>query len=71
VSRRSAYVALWVPNGLIVGCESLFVAYSPQHVHGRGHRKDRGPRLRGHVLNAVEDWGELIEANDLEGTPDE
>ena len=23
--------ALWVPNGLIVGCESLFVAYAPRH----------------------------------------
>ena len=22
---------LWVPNGLIVGCESLFVAYAPRH----------------------------------------
>jgi predicted MFS family arabinose efflux permease len=22
---------MWVPNGLIVGCESLFVAYSPRH----------------------------------------
>ncbi len=24
--RRYVYLALWVPNGLIVGCESLFVA---------------------------------------------
>jgi len=31
VSRRYVYLALWVPNGLIVGCESLFVAYSPRH----------------------------------------
>ena len=23
--------ALWVPNGLIVGCESLFVSYAPRH----------------------------------------
>jgi predicted MFS family arabinose efflux permease len=30
-ARRSVYLALWVPNGLIVGCESLFVAYSPRH----------------------------------------
>lgn len=27
--RRRVYLALWVPNGLIVGCESLFVPYSP------------------------------------------
>jgi hypothetical protein len=29
--RRCVYLALWVPNGLIVGCESLFVAYAPRH----------------------------------------
>ncbi len=29
--RRYIYLALWVPNGLIVGCESLFVPYSPRH----------------------------------------
>ncbi|GAA2418467.1 MFS transporter [Streptomyces pulveraceus] len=29
--RRRVYLALWVPNGLIVGCESLFVPYSPEH----------------------------------------
>ncbi|WP_067793368.1 MFS transporter [Actinomadura formosensis] len=29
--RRYIYLALWVPNGLIVGCEALFVPYSPQH----------------------------------------
>jgi len=29
--RRYIYFALWVPNGLIVGCESLFVAYAPRH----------------------------------------
>ncbi|MFE2378333.1 MFS transporter [Streptomyces sp. NPDC059398] len=29
--RRSVYLALWVPNGLIVGCESVFVPYSPRH----------------------------------------
>ena len=29
--RRYIYLALWVPNGLIVGCESLFVAYAPRH----------------------------------------
>ncbi|MEV5428503.1 MFS transporter [Streptomyces sp. NPDC052701] len=27
--RRHAYLALWIPNGLVVGCESLFVAYAP------------------------------------------
>lgn len=30
-SRRCVYLALWVPNGLIVGCESLFVPYAPRH----------------------------------------
>ncbi|MDX3239543.1 MFS transporter [Streptomyces sp. ME03-5709C] len=30
-SRRHVYLALWVPNGLIVGCESLFVPYAPDH----------------------------------------
>jgi MFS family permease len=29
--RRYVYLALWVPNGLIVGCESVFVPYSPEH----------------------------------------
>jgi MFS family permease len=29
--RRHAYLAMWVPNGLIVGCEALFVSYSPRH----------------------------------------
>lgn len=29
--RRPLYLALWVPNGLIVGCESLYVAYAPAH----------------------------------------
>ena len=29
--RRYVYLALWVPNGLIVGCESLFVSYAPRH----------------------------------------
>ncbi|MFC4590548.1 MFS transporter [Sphaerisporangium corydalis] len=30
-ARRSIYLALWVPNGLIVGCESLFVPFAPRH----------------------------------------
>lgn len=29
--RRTVYLALWVPNGLVVGCESLYVPYAPQH----------------------------------------
>ncbi|WP_030911714.1 MFS transporter, partial [Streptosporangium amethystogenes] len=29
--RRYVYLALWVPNGLIVGCEALFVPYAPEH----------------------------------------
>ncbi|MEV4799110.1 MFS transporter [Nonomuraea sp. NPDC049421] len=31
VPRRYVFLALWVPNGLIVGCESLFVPYAPDH----------------------------------------
>lgn len=31
VPRRYVYLALWVPNGLVVGCESLFVPYAPRH----------------------------------------
>ncbi|KOV97557.1 membrane protein [Streptomyces sp. NRRL B-1140] len=27
--RRRIYLALWIPNGLIVGCESLYVSYDP------------------------------------------
>ncbi|GAA3934806.1 MFS transporter [Actinomadura viridis] len=30
-SRRRVYLAMWVPNGLIVGCESLFVPYTPRN----------------------------------------
>jgi MFS family permease len=29
--RRAVYLALWLPNGLIVGCESLYVSYAPGH----------------------------------------
>ncbi|WP_411111139.1 MFS transporter [Streptomyces sp. c-19] len=29
-ARRRCYLALWVPNGLVVGCESLFVPYDPE-----------------------------------------
>ncbi|MDN5851671.1 MAG: MFS transporter [Actinomycetia bacterium] len=28
-SLRVTYLALWVPNGLVVGCEALFVPYAP------------------------------------------
>ena len=28
--RRQLFVAMWVPNGLIVGCEAVFVPYSPR-----------------------------------------
>jgi predicted MFS family arabinose efflux permease len=28
-ARRVTYLAMWVPNGLIVGCEALFVPYAP------------------------------------------
>ncbi|MET9835791.1 MFS transporter [Streptomyces sp. NPDC006385] len=27
--RRHLYLALWIPNGLVVGCESLYVSYAP------------------------------------------
>ncbi|MEU3194254.1 MFS transporter [Streptomyces sp. NPDC006992] len=29
-ARRVVYLGLWVPNGLVVGCESLFVPYAPR-----------------------------------------
>ncbi|MEU5363350.1 MFS transporter [Streptomyces sp. NPDC005925] len=29
-SRRHVYLALWIPNGLVVGCESLYVPYAPR-----------------------------------------
>jgi predicted MFS family arabinose efflux permease len=29
-TRRAVYLAMWVPNGLVVGCEALFVPYAPQ-----------------------------------------
>ncbi|MFE0477955.1 MFS transporter [Streptomyces sp. NPDC058947] len=28
--RRRIYLALWIPNGLVVGCESLYVSYAPE-----------------------------------------
>jgi predicted MFS family arabinose efflux permease len=33
---RPLYLALWVPNGLIVGCESLFVPYGHSGYSGHG-----------------------------------
>jgi MFS family permease len=29
-ARRYLYLALWVPNGLIVGCEALYIPYAPR-----------------------------------------
>lgn len=28
-ARRNAYLAMWVPNGLVVGCQALFIPYAP------------------------------------------
>ncbi|MFF4352028.1 MFS transporter [Streptomyces sp. NPDC001530] len=28
-ARRTTYLLLWIPNGLVVGCESLYVSYAP------------------------------------------
>ncbi|MGP4090858.1 MFS transporter, partial [Streptomyces sp. KR55] len=27
--RRLTYLGLWIPNGLVVGCDSLYVSYAP------------------------------------------
>ncbi|MEO3930073.1 MFS transporter [Micromonosporaceae bacterium B7E4] len=29
-ARRYVYLALWLPNGLVVGCEALFIPYAPE-----------------------------------------
>ncbi|WP_411105028.1 MFS transporter [Streptomyces sp. cmx-4-9] len=29
--QRALLLNLWVPNGLIVGCEALFISYAPRH----------------------------------------
>jgi MFS family permease len=29
-ARRVVYLSMWLPNGLVVGCEALFVPYAPQ-----------------------------------------
>ncbi|MFI7080046.1 MFS transporter [Micromonospora sp. NPDC049903] len=28
-ARRYAYLAMWVPNGLVVGCQAIFIPYAP------------------------------------------
>jgi MFS family permease len=30
-ARRNVYLALWVPNGFVVGAESLYISYDPAH----------------------------------------
>ncbi|MFG2298713.1 MFS transporter [Streptomyces sp. NPDC048603] len=30
-ARRVLLLNLWVPNGLVVGCEALFLSYAPEH----------------------------------------
>ncbi|KAB8188961.1 MFS transporter [Nonomuraea phyllanthi] len=47
--RRYVYLALWVPNGLIVGCEALFVPYAPGHA-GLLFALAAGGMLAGDVL---------------------
>ena len=29
-ARRAIYLSMWVPNGLVVGCEAMFVPYAPE-----------------------------------------
>ncbi|WP_422774017.1 MFS transporter [Plantactinospora sp. WMMC1484] len=29
-ARRYVYLSLWLPNGLVVGCEALFIPYAPE-----------------------------------------
>jgi MFS family permease len=29
-ARRAVYLSMWLPNGLMVGCEALFVPYAPR-----------------------------------------
>lgn len=29
-ARRHTYLAMWLPNGLVVGCEALFIPYAPR-----------------------------------------
>lgn len=33
-ARRAIYLSMWVPNGLVVGCEALFVPYAPHAAAG-------------------------------------
>jgi hypothetical protein len=40
---RPLYLAMWVPNGLVVGCEALFVPYAHSGAgHGLGHASAAG-----------------------------
>ncbi len=48
-SRRHLYLALWVPNGLIAGAESLFVSYAPSHA-GLLFAAGAGGMLLGDIL---------------------
>ncbi|MER5517250.1 MFS transporter [Streptomyces sp. NPDC002763] len=34
--RRLTYLGLWLPNGLVVGCESLYVSYAPSAPEAAG-----------------------------------
>ncbi|MFC8919600.1 MFS transporter [Streptomyces sp. NPDC057116] len=54
--RRYVFLALWVPNGLIVGCESLFVAYAPE---------DAGPLLASAAAGML--TGDLLAGRFLPG----
>lgn len=49
--RRRLFIAMWVPNGLIVGCEALFVPYSP-HWAGLLFAASAAGMLAGDVLVA-------------------
>ena len=43
---RPLYLALWVPNGLVVGCESLFVPYGTGRPAGTARSPAACPRRR-------------------------
>lgn len=49
--RRRLLLAMWVPNGLIVGCEAIFVPYSPEWA-GLLFAASAGGMLAGDVLVA-------------------
>ncbi|MBC9714990.1 MFS transporter [Streptomyces sp. TRM66268-LWL] len=48
-SRRRVYLALWLPNGLVVGAESLFVSYAPSQA-GALFASAAGGMLLGDIL---------------------